>query len=218
MIDERLRNALLSHTTRRVGISRELGGGNVFGRKAYFVRNVLLFGPPASGKLSVATAIAVNGQHVVVDNHRTIDAANTINRNQRSQIPRLSEKLREWLYTSADVNMVATVVYAAGTDDVLIDKYNKWLSRDDCPCLLVQLHCSLETVKYRCSSKSRIGTSKIIDPVVIENLYVEHDFDSRHPDDSVIHVCSEDYSITEMADRICKVAEQGAQPDAFPEG
>ena len=172
------------------------------------MRNILLFGPPASGKLSVATAIAVHGHHVVVDNHRTIDAAHAINRDQRSQIPRLSERLREWLYTAADVNMVATVVYAAGTDDDLIDTYNKWLSRDICPCLLVQLHCALETVKDRCSSKSRVGTSKIIDPVVMENLFAEHDFDSRHPNDSVVHICSQEYSITEMADRIYKLAEQ----------
>jgi shikimate kinase len=182
------------------------------------MRNILLFGPPASGKLSVATAIAANGQHVVVDNHRTIDAANIINRNQRSQIPRLSEKLREWLYTATEVKVVATVVYAAGTDDALIDKYNKWLSRDGCPRLLVQLHCSREVAKDRCLSESRAGTSKIIDPVVIEKLYTEHDFDSKHPNDAVMHICSEDHSINEMADQIFKLAEQGAQPDAFGAG
>jgi shikimate kinase len=41
--------------------------------------NILIFGPPASGKLSIASAIAKIGNYVVVDNHRTIDAANLIN-------------------------------------------------------------------------------------------------------------------------------------------
>ena len=182
------------------------------------MRNILLFGPPASGKLSIATAIAQKGQHVVVDNHRTIDAANLINKNQAAKIPDLAEKLRECLYAATDVSIVATVVYAAGIDDALIEKYREWLSRTNGPSLLVQLHCPQKIVKDRCSQDSRSGTSKITDPLVIDNLYSKYDFDTRHPSTQVIHLSTKKYSIHQAADIIYKHAEQGGQPDAFGAG
>ncbi len=179
------------------------------------MRNILLFGPPASGKLSIATAIAENGKHVVIDNHRTIDAANIINADQRIQVKKLSERMREWLYAADDINVIATVVYAAGTDDALIEKYSSWLSRPNESCLLVQLHCPQEIVKERCTRGTRFGTSKIVDPGIIEKLYSENDFDSKHPNQSVMHLHTDNSSAVAIANQIYRHAEQGAQPDAF---
>jgi hypothetical protein len=178
------------------------------------MRNILLFGPPASGKLSIASALADMGSYVVVDNHRTIDAANLINERQKSAVPQLSEKLREWLYKSQDIKIVATVVYVSGIDDDLITKYKSWLDREGSPVLLVQLHCSRDVVIERCGMQSRIGSSKITDTSVMKSLYAKYNFDSNHPDTSIMHLDTQCMSALDAAAKIWKIAEQGDAPDA----
>ena len=184
------------------------------------MRNILIFGPPASGKLSIASAIAKIGNYVVVDNHRTIDAANLINSQQESEVPRLSERFREWLYTTQDINIVATVVYASGVDDELIRKYASWLSREKSPALLVQIHCGQETVYQRCGMHSRIGTSKITDAKTMKSLYEKYDFDSSHPETSVVHLDSQIQSAIDAASAIMKITKQDAawEPLTRPPG
>ena len=177
------------------------------------MRNILLFGPPAAGKLTIAIEIANRLPYVVLDNHRTIDASNLINNKQSHKIPSLCEHLREWLYSLKDVNVVTTVVYAAGVDDELIMKYIHLLSRAKAPCLPVQLHCSQNSVRERCVSNTRTGTSKLVDCNIIDNLYQKFDFDKNHPCHDVVHLCTDNIAASQTCDTIIQYAQQGASAD-----
>ena len=83
-------------------------------------RHIFIYGPPAAGKLTVATALHGRYGLRVVDNHVTIDPALRLFRFGMLEFVALVEELRVTLIRAAacaGIDIVTTLVYGHGVDE-----------------------------------------------------------------------------------------------------
>ena len=81
---------------------------------------VLLYGPPAVGKLTVATKLAELTGFKVFHNHLSIDLAETFFERGTPSFGRVVHELRQLIFEEAaksGVDLIATYAYAHGADD-----------------------------------------------------------------------------------------------------
>ena len=106
---------------------------------------VILYGPPAVGKLTVAQALAEGTGYKVFHHHLTTDLVTSLFPFGSETMVRLTMTYRvEMLAEAASValrGVIHTVVYAAGTDDDFMQRLDRcrggpWWTRDACPAHL----------------------------------------------------------------------------------
>jgi len=178
------------------------------------MRNIIIIGPPASGKLTIAKALARTKGYFLFDNHRSIDAVETVVAGQEIKPKGLCHAIRKCVFDAAAASntpLVFTMVYAHPVDDEVMREYTELLTTD-VPPLIVQLHCTREDSHRRCQDASRSGTSKIREPDRIDGLYAKFDMESDYgsPTQNVLHVNT---STTSVED-VMKTIMGRIQPDA----
>lgn len=183
------------------------------------MRSLVLIGPPASGKLAIARALASGLGLFLYDNHRSIDAGAVIRKDQVRCPDGLVGLLRRAVIEAAAIQgvpLVFTLVYDHRQDREELDDYLALLARRE-PPLLVQLHCRPEVAMARAGDPSREGTSKLRSAGGIARLYTEHDLDSpaRPAGPDVMHI---DSGTTPLAESIRRVRERMVGVIQAPEG
>lgn len=156
------------------------------------MKNILIIGPPASGKLTIARAVAKSKGYFLFDNHRSIDAVSIINRDQSVAPTDLCLAIRKCVFELVAVQKIPTVftlVYAHPIDEDEMDEFTSLLTTTE-PPLIVQLHCSVEDAIVRCRATSREGTSKLATPDGIRQLFTKYDLisDYRPASNDVLHI------------------------------
>ena len=177
-------------------------------------RLLIIIGPPAAGKLTIAKALAKAHGYFLFDNHRSIDAVETIVAGQEIKPKDLCHAIRKCVFeaaTASNTPLVFTMVYGHPLDDEVMREYTQMLTTD-VPPLIVQLHCTREDSRTRCQDSSRSGTSKIREPDRIDGLYAKFDMESDYqsPTQEVLHVNTSALSVEEVLQTILK----RIQPDA----
>lgn len=167
------------------------------------MRNIIIIGPPASGKLTIARALAEAKGYFLFDNHRSIDAVSIINKNQSIAPTGLCRAIRKCVFeivVAQNIPTVFTLVYAHPVDENEMNQFSSLLKTSKWP-LIVQLHCSVEDATLRCLDISREGTSKITTVAGVKNLFTEYDLNSdyRPSSDNVLHINT---SITALAESL----------------
>ncbi len=159
------------------------------------MRNLILIGPPASGKLTIARALADSLGLFLYDNHRSIDAAKLLARGQARHPQGLVNALRRAVMELAvrqGIPLVFTLVYDHPGDDKELDDYVSILTGER-PPLVVQLHCPRSVAMERATDASRQGTSKLRTAEGIERLYTSYNLetDYRPAGPDVLHIDSD---------------------------
>lgn len=176
------------------------------------MRNIIIIGPPASGKLTIAKVLSKVNGYFLFDNHRSIDVVETLTADQQATPKGLCHAIRLAVFRAAAASgtpIVFTMVYGHPVDDEVMRDYTEILT-NDVPPLIVQLHCAREDSRRRCQDESRSGTSKIRDPDRIDGLYTKFDLESDYisPTQEVLHLNTSELSAAESVNAIMERVQQ----------
>jgi cytidylate kinase len=176
------------------------------------MRNVIIIGPPASGKLTIAKALAKANGYFLFDNHRSIDAVEILTADQQATPKGLCHAIRMTVLqaaAAARTPTIFTMVYGHPIDDEVMRTYTEILTTD-APPLIVQLRCTRDDSRRRCGDGSRSGTSKIREPDRIDGLYAEFDLESDYvsPTQEVLHLNTSELSVEESVKAITERVQQ----------
>lgn len=141
-------------------------------------RHVLLHGPPAAGKLTVARALASAYDLKVLDNHLTVDVALRLFEFGTKPFGRLVDRLRlDLLEAAAEAGMhsVSTLVFAYPVDRPFIDRVVAVLERYGGTVSCIQLRPPLPVLEQRITDPSRAEARKLRDVAVLRRLFEQWD-------------------------------------------
>lgn len=152
-------------------------------------RHVLIYGPPAAGKLTVATRLAELYELKVVDNHASIDKNPALRLFSFGTQPfvDLVEELRVALIRAAaraGLDTVSTLVFGHGLDEAHVARLSEATTTQGGTMHFVQLRPRDEILEKRVADPSRIATRKIADVDRLRGLLARYDVTTPiHPED-----------------------------------
>jgi hypothetical protein len=168
---------------------------------------LIIHGPPAAGKLTIANELSKRTNFKVFHNHLTIDCTAPVFEFGTPGFWRVNGVLRAQIIAEAaklGIDVVHTCCYGKGEDDesfrdlaaAAID------NGGEVHCVLV--HCRNEVRKQRIVDESRVRLKKLTDPDTVDTSHLRHDLLSPHPDfaDKTLVIDSSDISPDEAATRI----------------
>ena len=144
-------------------------------------RHVLLYGPPAAGKLTVARQLAARYDVKVVDNHASIDPALRLFSFGTSEFAALVEEIRVALIRAAaraGADIVTTLVYAHGVDEEHVTRLSDATTDHGGTMHFVQLRPPDEVLEGRVTNASRAPTTKISDLGTLHRMLQRYDLTS----------------------------------------
>lgn len=157
------------------GNSFALPGGQSQNRS---LRHVLIYGPPAAGKLTVARLLAERYGMVLLDNHLTFDVAVRVLELGTPQFWKLVESLRRILFeatATAGKHSVSTLVFGHPADRAYVARVGEIAARCGVELSCVQLRPPPAVLHQRVSSESRLATPKIHDDETLRSVLASHD-------------------------------------------
>ncbi len=166
---------------------------------------IFIYGPPAAGKLTVATALAEQTGFKVFHNHLSIECVEPIFDFGTSSFWKLVEMIRlETLAEAArvDQNLVYTFCYAKDKDDPHIEKVTKAIEENGGEVCFVLLTCSRAELEKRVAMESRKKFSKVNDPDILTEILETYDLFSPVPGRESLQIDNTDVPAEEAARQI----------------
>ncbi|HZY46266.1 MAG TPA: AAA family ATPase [Candidatus Bathyarchaeia archaeon] len=145
---------------------------------------IFVYGPPASGKLTVAKELAKLTGFKLYHNHISISFVTSLFEFGTKTFHRLLDKYRKEMLEEAArecTDTIFTFVYGKGTDDKFIRDIVQRVRRHHGKVLFVQLLCNREELARRVGRPDRKAMGKLIEKKVLDDLYRVHDLDSEVP-------------------------------------
>jgi hypothetical protein len=128
---------------------------------------IIIYGPPAAGKLTVANAIAERTEFRVFHNHLSIDCVKPAIEFGTPAFWRVVGDVRDTIISTAmreGISLVHTFCYEFGADDDYFRKIIAGAESNGGEVHLVLLTCSDDERRKRISNESRIMIGKLTDP------------------------------------------------------
>ena len=135
------------------------------------MRLLFLHGPPAAGKLTIATEIARRTGFKLFHNHVSIDCVKPVFEFGTPPFLRMIETIRFAMIAEAareGVDLIHTFVYAFGEDDEHFRKLIASAEDNGGEVHLVLLKCEPEELKARIGNESRVKIGKLSDPDAVD--------------------------------------------------
>ena len=150
-------------------------------------RHVLIYGPPAAGKLTVATKLAERYDVKVLDNHASIDPALRLFDFGTKEFGQLVEEIRVALIraaAAAGIDIVSTLVYGHGEDEAHVAKLRAATEDNGVMMHFVQLRPSDDVLEQRVTAESRAATTKVSSVDTLRRMLARWDLTTPiHPED-----------------------------------
>ncbi len=149
---------------------------------------VLIYGPPAAGKLTVARELARLTGFKLFHNHVSVDVAESIFSHNSPSFGHVVKGINQVIFqeaAQAGTNLVFTFVYAHPQDAPevrwMLDIFEDSAEEKGARILLVQLTCEQEMLKTRLGEASRHAYGKIKDVATLEHLLETYDLFTPYP-------------------------------------
>ncbi len=163
---------------------------------------VLLYGPPAAGKLTVANELAKLTDFKVFHNHLSIDLAETFFERGTPSFGRVVFEVRKLVLEEAvqsGVDLIVTYAYAHGVDDSEIAWMLGTVEAGGGRVQLVQLTCTPDALRQRVADPSRKAFTKIRKVKTLDELMTAYDLFTPYPDRLSLQLDTTDASPFETA-------------------
>lgn len=148
------------------------------------MRLVFIYGPPAVGKLAVATELAKLTGFKLHHNHVSIDFVRSIFEFSTPPYGRLVDKYRREMLEEAareNVDTIFTFVYGKGVDDEFVRDIIRRVESHNGKVLFVRLYCSRGELSRRVAIKSRKKQGKLASRRDLDGLFKDFDLVSNVP-------------------------------------
>ena len=138
------------------------------------MKHVILYGPPAVGKLTVAEALGQLTGWGVVHNHLSNNLVLEAFPYGHPEFSRLVISIRTQLFEAAAKarvdGLISTLVYAPEKlDDAIVGDWRRRVAKHGGETVFVRLHCAEATLFKRVANPSRRGHKKIIEPHLLKD-------------------------------------------------
>ena len=168
---------------------------------------VIIYGPPAVGKLTVAKELSALTGYKLFHNHLTVDLVASLFKFGTPAFWKNVRYLREYLFEEAasnDVNLIFTYVYAAGEDDRIIHRFIHIIEKHGGEVCLVQLKALVEELKKRIVKKERSQHTKMTSAEELEKWLAKYDLFSKIPGRKSLIIDNTKLSPKQAARRIAR--------------
>lgn len=120
---------------------------------------IVLYGPPAAGKYTIAKAVAEKTGYKLFHNHLTVDLLKSVFTFGTPDFFRLSQKMRLDIFEQAAKEnipgVIFTFVYQKKTDDDFIKKLLDAVESNGGKVVFIQIYCEKEELLKRVTEESR---------------------------------------------------------------
>lgn len=138
---------------------------------------VFIYGPPAVGKLTVATELAKLTGFKLFDNHVSIDFVKSVFEYGTVRYWKLIDKFRLLMFEEAAkgrVNTIFTFAYDKATDNRFVEKTIQTINKEGGSVCFVRLFCDEEELARRVNSKGRREAGKISTKKLLASVLKKH--------------------------------------------
>ena len=151
---------------------------------------IVIYGPPASGKLTTAKELSKLTGYKIFHNHLTVDLLTTIIPFGEGDFFKLSDKLRSDMYRLAvknNVSLISTFCYDKNTDKKFIDNMVKAYRNRQGQVHFVKLECHKDTLFKRVKHPSKKQYKKVKTKKSLHACFKKYDlFNTMHKYKSLI--------------------------------
>lgn len=170
---------------------------------------IVLYGPPAVGKLTVARELAKTGNAHVFDNHKVLELISPVIAND-DELIKLSYSLQLQVlnaamrYSRVDVLFPFTFTASSQADVAFLQTMVEAAQTHSVELHLIHLRAKKRVLLERAVEPSRFGTAKITDPALLRPLLDSYDFDSAMPGDHSITINTTHLTPQETAQQVVR--------------
>jgi shikimate kinase len=119
---------------------------------------IVLYGPPAAGKYTIAKALSEKTEYKFFHNHLTVDLLKSVFTFGTPDFFRLSQKIRLDIFEQAakeNISIIFTYVYGKDKDDDFIKRMLHTVTSNGGEVVFIQIYCEKEELLKRVKEDSR---------------------------------------------------------------
>ena len=119
---------------------------------------IVLYGPPAAGKYTIAKALSEKTEYKLFHNHLTVDLLKSVFTFGTPDFFRLSQKIRLDIFEQAakeNISIIFTYVYGKDKDDDFIKRMLQTVTSNGGEVVFIQIYCEKEELLKRVKEDSR---------------------------------------------------------------
>ena len=139
---------------------------------------IIIYGPPAVGKLTVAKELATRTGYKLFHNHLSVDLVGSLYEFGQGPFWPLVRSIRNLLFLQAtkdNLNLIFTFVYVKDQDDKIINSYMSTVEKNGGEVCLVQLTAHHDELTKRVTDDSRKKFLKVSSATTLEGLLSKGD-------------------------------------------
>jgi hypothetical protein len=155
------------------------------------MRLVFIYGPPASGKLTVGRELAKLTGFKLYHNHVSIRFVTSLFDFGTKTFNRLTDKYRREMLEEAareGVDTIFTFVYGKPVDDEFVRDIVRRVKRHGGRVFFVRLFCTRKELARRIAKPGRRALGKLTEKKILDDLYRVYDLDSEVPLQSSLNI------------------------------
>ncbi len=170
---------------------------------------LILYGPPAAGKYTIAKSLAETTGYKFFHNHASIDVVKPIIDFGAPGFFELSDKIRLDVFEEAAKQnipgIVFTFVYRKKDDHKFVNDIVSSMAKYNAEVVFVQIHCDKEVLTQRVSSDQRKDMNKLTSSDELLALMDSDDFQSEIPNVNSHKIDNTNLTVEEAVEKISDI-------------